>query len=156
MNCCVKRTSFLHDTKSSSSTLTLNYTIVLLTCIANRFSWAFRRTDSISPTAKPIRRFISSIGIRTIKRPSKEFFHKFFSIFSTIYNGQLKSYKVKEMLVSEKWVHSCKTVEHKCRQSPFRLTSLRMYAAATLESKKRTNGWLTDYSMSMGSNNRRC
>lgn len=39
------------------------------TCIAKRFNCAFRRTDSISPTAKPISKFINRIGMNIMKRP---------------------------------------------------------------------------------------
>lgn len=40
------------------------------TCMANRFSCALRRTDSMSPTAKPISKFISRMGIRIMNRPA--------------------------------------------------------------------------------------
>lgn len=38
------------------------------TCIASLLSWAFRRTDSISPTAKPMSKFMSKMGIRIINK----------------------------------------------------------------------------------------
>ena len=41
-----------------------------LTCIASLFNCAFLLTDSMSPTAKPMRRFISRIGISTMNRTS--------------------------------------------------------------------------------------
>jgi len=41
------------------------------TCIASRFNCALRRTDSMSPTAKPISKFISKMGIRIMKRAAK-------------------------------------------------------------------------------------
>lgn len=41
----------------------------LLTCMANLFNCAFLLTDSISPTAKPISKFMRRIGISTMNRP---------------------------------------------------------------------------------------
>lgn len=50
----------------------LSSSVCRTTCIARRFSWAFLRTDSMSPTAKPISKFIKRIGIKIIKRPSEK------------------------------------------------------------------------------------
>lgn len=46
----------------------LNTTGVWRTCIASRFSWAFLLTLSISPTAKPISKFIRSMGIKIMNK----------------------------------------------------------------------------------------
>lgn len=48
------------------------------------------------------------------------------------------------MPVMEMLVRPCNMVERMYQQSPFRLTSSRMFVVVTLESMKMTNGLLTD------------